>query len=190
MNRELYDLFFFRSLILPYSLQKCQVAHWIHTPLEGRNMYLFWRGQMGNLFRIHHITDIVNTLQTIPPEKLLDASKNPEHQLCLEKNWVVLRWMQAAIKSLVFSLVMNHDTTYICWKKLELHLFLVKQLNHKQLRMNSWTGKRRTTSQWEILRLKLGHWMIPYRLPMTWSMTKWVYYQSNQWLRTIIVGLF
>lgn len=54
--------------------------------LDETSTYLFWRGQMDNLFRINHVFEIVEEKQTILPEKKVDGSTNPDHQVWLKKN--------------------------------------------------------------------------------------------------------
>lgn len=103
------------SVSLVPDIYKCQIlSHFIQTPLEKGNTYLFWKEQMENLFRIHRVSEIVHSNQVILPEKNNDGSSNLDHQIWLQKNWIVVGWIQSSVAPPMCSLVMGHSTAYDC----------------------------------------------------------------------------
>lgn len=76
--------------------------------LEGTN------GESSPLWhhlRLHHHSDIISTTTTIPAEKKSDGSPNPAYNASwLEKNWMMLVWIQSTVAVLMFSLVMGRAT--------------------------------------------------------------------------------
>lgn len=68
---------------------------------------------MENLFRIHHVSEIVDFNHIVPVERIDDAL-NPLYEVWLEKNWIVVGRIQAVIGPPLFYLVMDHPTVLSC----------------------------------------------------------------------------
>lgn len=119
--------------VVPDSLHKRQKAHWIQIPLEHGGTYLFWKSQMENFFRIHHVTNIVDGFTSDGENP--DGSSNPQYDVWMEKSWIVLCWIQAAVGPPMFSLVMNHEYAKDCWRLLETHLSPRKSITLRTLGM-------------------------------------------------------
>lgn len=60
---------------------------------------------MENLLRIHDLSDLISESQVVPSAKNDDGSPNPVYRLWRQKNWIVLRWIQAEVGPPMFSLV-------------------------------------------------------------------------------------
>jgi len=110
----------------------CHMVQWIGIPLESGETYLFWKAQMENFFRIHHLYEIISSSQSIPQKRYADGSINPLYENWLQKNRIALGWIHAAVGPPMFSLVMNHDTAIECWKTLEMH-FSPCKTSHYQI---------------------------------------------------------
>lgn len=78
------------AMSIPDLLHKYQVAHWKRIPLKHLETYLFWKSQIMNWFRIHHVTETVNGSTSPPLVKTTDDTANPEYNIWMEKNYIVL----------------------------------------------------------------------------------------------------
>lgn len=85
------------------------------------------------LFRIHHLSEIVNGSQGIPEEKNSNGAVIL-HLIFSDKRTGLFLGIQATVGLPMFSLVMGHTTTAKCWKTLAIHLSPRKTSHSQSIR--------------------------------------------------------